>query len=630
MNTGKSAMHHPEKKRADFRSLLIRSHMIIAFFGCLIMIMGIFSTVYLVRQTRKLTGTIEPIHFSSTAILKDINGSLASLRGWVNLGDNGFLMEWEKAWQEGINPSFKTITRHKDFLAHSKLDNLVAEINSLLIELKESQWWVLETANTPGNEPAKVISLLEIAPAVEEISRILDSLQTNIMSDNVTATQRQLTLLHELINSFVLLRLYLDKIILGGDMSLEDDFYEQFRLTKSAQKDLFRTLSKSGPLSNMQTYLNRELMAFYDYATEAIEIRKTEKWNVARFLMKTETLPLAQKVLFLSSSLADRTREVMVAASKAADKTGHVVIYGLVGMVLAMIISAYAVARKRAFVLATPVSELEKATREFTRTSQPEEVTIKGPTEIESLANSFNVMCRNLEEAHSKLIRHEKLVTIGQLSASVAHDIRNPIGAISNSIYYLNLIIDDKTDDKIREHLSIMEHEIHRTNEIINDLMDFSRENVPDLSKGDFNAFLKQLLSRFDFSDEVKVDLQLAADLPGIRFDHSQLQRVFTNLITNARQAMSEDGTLRIHTGHDDGSVRISINDTGQGIAKEDLPRIFEPLFTTKAKGVGLGLSIARDFVEKHGGTITVESEVGKGTTFEVRLPVRGNEKLGV
>ena len=182
-------------------------------------------------------------------------------------------------------------------------------------------------------------------------------------------------------------------------------------------------------------------------------------------------------------------------------------------------------------------------------------------------------------------------------------------------------------DDKIREHISIMEHEIHRTNEIINDLMDFSRENVPSLSKGDLNGFLQKVLSGFDFSHEMTIDLQLDAGLPNIAFDHTQLQRAFHNLINNARQAMPDGGTLRVHTGHDDEFVRISISDTGHGIAEEDLDKIFEPLFTTKAKGVGLGLSIAKNFIEKHGGTIAVESEVDRGTTFTVRLPIHGNDK---
>lgn len=620
-------MENPKKRLRSFRSLLIRSHMTITLFGSLIVLVGIFSTVYLVRQTGELTHTIEPIQLSSSTIMEEINRSLASLRGWVNLGDDSFLVEWEEAWYEGINPALKTISQHSDFLTYSKLDNIIAELNSLLRELKESQWWVLETANTPGNEPAKVIYLLEIDPIIKEISLIFDSLQPHIIDDNVSVTYKRFELFHELIDNFVLVRLYLDKIVFTGNVSLENDFHEQFRLTKNAQTGLFKTLPKTGSLIDLQTYLSRELNAFNKYANEAIEFRKTERWNVVHSLMKTETLPLTEQVLILAARLADRTNKIMTAASSSAHKTGSVFIYGLVAVLLAMIISAYAVARKRALTLATPISELEKATRDFTGNAQPGHVAITGPTEIESLANSFNAMWKDLEKAQSKLIRQEKLATIGQLSASVAHDIRNPIGAISNSIYYLNLISNEETDDKIREHISIMEHEIHRTNEIINDLMDFSRENVLSLSKGDLNGFLQKVLSGFDFSHEMTIDLQLAAALPNIAFDHPQLQRTFHNLINNARQAMPDGGTLRVHTGHDDAFVRISISDTGHGIAEEDLDKIFEPLFTTKARGVGLGLSIARNFIEKHGGTIAVESEVDKGTTFTVRLPIHGNEE---
>ncbi len=227
-----------------------------------------------------------------------------------------------------------------------------------------------------------------------------------------------------------------------------------------------------------------------------------------------------------------------------------------------------------------------------------------------------------LKKAQKELVRQEKLAAIGKLSGSVAHDIRNPLGAISNSIYYLDLISNEETDDKIREHISIMAHEINRANDIINDLMDFSRENAPSLSKGDLNRIPRQVLNGFDFPDDIAIDLTLDEGLPIIAFDHSQMTRVFHNLINNARQAMPAGGVLRIRTGHGDESVRIAVSDTGHGIAEEALDNIFEPLFTTRAKGVGLGLSIVKDFVEKHGGAIDVESELGKGTTFTVRLPV--------
>ncbi len=242
----------------------------------------------------------------------------------------------------------------------------------------------------------------------------------------------------------------------------------------------------------------------------------------------------------------------------------------------------------------------------------------------ENLESMVEERTEELKETQRELIRQEKLVAIGKLSGSVAHDIRNPLGVISNSIYYLNFVSNEETDEKIREHISIMEREINRANEIINDLMNFSRENTPNLSKGDMNRLIGEYVEELQLPDNILLETELDPALPILAFDHSQLHRIFHNLLTNARQSMPDGGALQIRTSHDNEFVRIAISDTGRGIAGEDLDKIFEPLFTTRTRGVGLGLSIVKDFIEKHGGAIEVESELGKGTTFTVRLPVKG------
>ncbi len=242
----------------------------------------------------------------------------------------------------------------------------------------------------------------------------------------------------------------------------------------------------------------------------------------------------------------------------------------------------------------------------------------------ENLENMVKERTEKLKEAQQTLIKQEKLAAIGKLSGSVAHDIRNPLGAISNSIYYLNAVTNKETDGRIRKHLTIMEREIDRVKEIINDLMDFSRENTPNFSKGDLNHLLQQVVADIDLPSEIELDIQLETNLPIIAFDYSLLHRVFVNLINNAVQAMIDGGTIKVHTRYDEEFVMISIGDTGYGIPQKDIDKIFEPLFTTKAKGVGLGLSIVKDFVEKHNGSVEVESTVGEGTTFYIIFPVDG------
>ncbi len=229
---------------------------------------------------------------------------------------------------------------------------------------------------------------------------------------------------------------------------------------------------------------------------------------------------------------------------------------------------------------------------------------------------------KELKKVQNELVIQKQLAVIGKLSASVAHDIRNPLGTISNSIYFIDQVSDDYTDVRIKKHINIMQKEIHRVSGILNDLLDFSKVNDPVLTKGDINATLGAVVKRLSNPDNITVSVDLGHDLPKFLFDHSQLQRVFQNLLSNAVQAMSNGGELYIATAKTNESIIIQIQDTGPGIADSDIEKIFEPLFTTKKSGVGLGLSIVKSFIDKHNGTIKVESKMGKGTTIRVVLPI--------
>lgn len=229
----------------------------------------------------------------------------------------------------------------------------------------------------------------------------------------------------------------------------------------------------------------------------------------------------------------------------------------------------------------------------------------------------------DLEEAHRQLILTEKLAAIGQLSGSVAHDIRNPLGSISNSIYFLERILGATIGEKVQKHISIMGREIERANDTITDLLDFSRENSPVMVNAHANREIITLLKDFNVPENIIVETELAPDLPLLHIDVQQIRRVFHNLIVNGLQAMGDGGLLRISSRRSGGGcIEVAVQDSGTGIVLENIEYIFDPLFTTKSKGVGLGLTIAKDFVEKHNGEIHVESKVGLGTVFKVRLPI--------
>ena len=233
---------------------------------------------------------------------------------------------------------------------------------------------------------------------------------------------------------------------------------------------------------------------------------------------------------------------------------------------------------------------------------------------------------RELKEAQEQLIRSEKLAALGQLAGGVAHDLRNPLGAIKNALYYLKrrLAATDlaEANPKIPQFLQIAEDEVEHSKAIINDLMSFARVGAPTLAPTEVGVIVASVLSTMDLRDNVRVNRQLDSGLPKIMADKEQLQRVFINLANNAHEAMPYGGELTIaaRVSHDD--LEIAFQDSGVGISEENMRKIFDPLFTTKTKGTGLGLAVCQQIVGRHGGTIQVSSVPGQGSTFTVSLPL--------
>jgi PAS domain S-box-containing protein len=251
-----------------------------------------------------------------------------------------------------------------------------------------------------------------------------------------------------------------------------------------------------------------------------------------------------------------------------------------------------------------------------------------------------------LREAQERLIRQEKLAVLGQLAGGVSHELRNPLGAIKNAAYFLNMALEDPDPD-VRETLRIVRREVTRSERIVSDLLDFARAKPPTRRRVDPNAVVQAVLSRIAVPEHIEVVSHLGEGLPIIEADPGQLERVISNLIRNAVQSMPDGGRLTVASEQcsvsseqfsdkavfaDDGSlttdnwIQITVTDTGVGISEDNLERIFEPLFTTRAKGIGLGLAIVRSLVERHEGTVRVESQVDEGSTFTVRLPTGGEE----
>lgn len=214
----------------------------------------------------------------------------------------------------------------------------------------------------------------------------------------------------------------------------------------------------------------------------------------------------------------------------------------------------------------------------------------------------------------------ERMAAIGQVAGGIAHELRNPLNVIKTSVYYL-LHARQPTPEKSAEHLQRIHNQVGLADGVITALSNFARLPLPNMEPFDLELVLRDAVESCALPDGISVTIDLRPGRNRPLGDPAQLRIVFSNLIRNARDAMLDGGALTITAVDADGDVSVSVNDTGNGIPPEHLGRVMEPLFTTKARGIGLGLAIARAIVEKHRGQLTVASQPGVGTTFTVCLP---------
>jgi signal transduction histidine kinase len=215
--------------------------------------------------------------------------------------------------------------------------------------------------------------------------------------------------------------------------------------------------------------------------------------------------------------------------------------------------------------------------------------------------------------------RVERLAAIGQVAGGVAHELRNPLNVVKTSVYYL-LNARNPSAEKRAEHLQRIERHVLVADGVITALSNFAKMPVPMLAPFALEPFLRDLLELNPVPENVKVSIECPPTTPAVLGDGDQIRIVLGNLVRNAREAMPQGGQLRITARPDGDGVEIAVKDSGVGIPKENLQRIMEPLYSTKARGLGLGLAIARAILEKNRGSLKVLSEPGQGSTFTVRL----------
>ena len=297
-----------------------------------------------------------------------------------------------------------------------------------------------------------------------------------------------------------------------------------------------------------------------------------------------------------------------------------------------------------------PLAAMVEATDKIARGDLNHRVEIEGRDEIGQLAQKFNLMTEDLHEAREdlsqwgrtlerrveertrqlrktqdQLIRSEKLASLGKMAAGVAHEINNPLTSI---LIHTHLLL-EQGDDRagVRESLLLIADETARCAQIVNGLLDFARLTPSQSIPSDINDIIErtlQLLEKQAAVRNIRIEKKLDQSLPPIDLDKNKIQQVFSNLTINACEAMSGGGMLVVTSrlSRDGTGLEIVFSDTGVGIPKDNIPKLFDPFFTTKSFGTGLGLAVSYGIIRQRGGTIVVQSEVGRGATFTIHIPL--------
>lgn len=330
--------------------------------------------------------------------------------------------------------------------------------------------------------------------------------------------------------------------------------------------------------------------------------------------------------------LESRINHRVVKAQERERRTGVAVIgLPVLAIAIGLVATAFAARTLR------PVKTLIDNVSKIGRGDYTVQLNLRGDDEIAQLARAFDAMARSLQEREAalrqkqeELLRSERLAAVGKISAQIAHEVRNPLSSIGLNVEMLEEQLQTagfKTDSERKEAEQLVKsvtRELDRLTELTEEYLRMARQPVPQAQREDVHALLDQVVA---FSKEelerarVKVVRNEPDDPLWALADGAQLRQVLLNLIRNAREAMASGGTLTLATSAYDGEVQISVTDDGPGIAPDVQKRMFEPFFSTKPSGTGLGLSVSRQIIQAHRGSLSLESAPGKGTTFVMRLP---------
>jgi two-component system, NtrC family, nitrogen regulation sensor histidine kinase NtrY len=385
----------------------------------------------------------------------------------------------------------------------------------------------------------------------------------------------------------------------------------------TALTDAAGTFSQPGPLQPVIEQVQKQ----------TDEIVRTIDWSSDPATSETfHAMPLKGRngellgVLLLGSS-----RKELVTLKRDILKTAALV--SLAALLIGLLLSWW-ISRR----ITKPVEELSNAAHDVATGRWDTQIEVRGNDEIGQLAGAFNEMTRTLATQKEKLVQTERVAAWRELARRLAHELRNPLFPLQITVENLQRarqLGPEQFQEVFSEATATLRAELANLNSIVGRFSDFSKMPAPEFSRVNVNEALRNVVRLFEpqftavGKPSITTEFSLSDSLPEIDGDPDLLHRAFQNLVLNAMDAMPGGGTLTLRTSDRGETVRIEVVDTGKGLTPEECSRLFTPYYTTKVQGTGLGLAIVQSVVSDHHGTISVNSEEGRGATFHIGLPKR-------
>ncbi len=611
-------------KGGGIRQKQLRSHLTVGLVGVALLMVGLTSILWLRSDVLRLATLRSPTVHNSTLALSGLQRSLAALRGWVALGDPRFKEDRRAAWREEIRPAVGRLQTLSSRWSDPKNNERLAGLLVVLEELYESQWWVEEVAQTPGNEPAQVTLLQNARPIADLVISGITAMIELDKDSPARAGRRSLTdALHEFRFALVACQADLVDFVDNGDVMYERRSQHMLGVAGEKLEEIEARRSWLTPgQRELLAWTKLEFAAYRPHAERVIAIRKSARWNLAQSWLSGEAEPRARKATELLSAMSAAQSEQMQADVARVILVSSVTVLVSLGLIASMALIAYLLSKRAAARLTQPIEALSLASENLAAGRLNQNVPVTTNDELGRLTQAFNAMRASLAERTAEL---------EAFSYSVSHDLRAPLRAIDGFSRILLEDYADKLDPECNRLLNVICRNTLNMGQLIDDLLAFSRLGRQEMRLGEVDmAELAKLV--FEELKTMVSDRAISLnvrDLPPSHADRNLIHQVFTNLLSNAVKFTKTKETPIIEVGYEteDSENIYYVKDNGVGFDMRYVDKlfgVFQRLHTSEEfEGTGVGLAIVHSIIRRHGGRIWAEGAVGEGATIYFTLSAR-------